>query len=62
MNEALAARFRGAMAEEPVPRRGDGLLVACSGTPVQTQYYLLRSDLEQRQTDAEDNKFVVDEA
>jgi uncharacterized lipoprotein YmbA len=24
------------------------LLVACSGTPVQTQYYLLRSDLEQR--------------
>jgi uncharacterized lipoprotein YmbA len=24
------------------------LLVACSGTPVQTHYYLLRSDLEQR--------------
>ena len=24
------------------------VLVACSGTPVQTEYYLLRSDLEQR--------------
>ena len=26
-------------------------LAACSGTPVQTQYYLLRSDLEQRSRD-----------
>ena len=32
------------------------LLVACSGTPVQTQYYLLRSDLEQRTRDLSPSK------
>ena len=32
------------------------LLVACSGTPVQTQYYLLRSDMEQRSRDLEPSK------
>ena len=32
------------------------LLVACSGTPVQTQYYLLRSDLEQTSRDLAPSK------
>lgn len=31
-------------------------LVACSGTPVQTQYYLLRSDIEQHSRDLEPSK------
>ena len=32
------------------------VLVACSGTPVPTQYYLLRSDLEQRSRDLAPSK------
>lgn len=32
------------------------LLAACSGTPVQTQYYLLRSDIEQQSRDLQPSR------